>query len=234
MDGREIVYAGNGNYMVRDVFNAWVTAGRPPINDAGRLYDKQKAARIAFENGTGSPADDPDRPDLYPLAHVRFAALDITPTPDRVRRLEAAGLVRPYSYEPWHWQPAWVYYYPLVYSIPAGTPAGDDVAVIKPTMPAPPVEDEGDELMRFLYTSDSGGSLWTLVNVATGELVQTRDQDIANTWAEAWGSAKACAVQSFLNALHAVRLTTDPTAERFNALRKAIDDITAELAKAPL
>jgi hypothetical protein len=90
--------------------------------------------------------------------------------------------------------------------------------------------EEGDEHMRYLFTKDSGGNLWTLVNTATGEIVQTREQHIANTWAIAWGSAKSCDIQSFLNALAAVKITTDPDDVRFNQLRAVVDNIAAQIA----
>lgn len=111
-----------GKYARRAVADAWVAAGSPPVTEAGRLYARQKylydgwARRLPGFN----PADNPDQP-WRQLAHVRFTALDIDPTPTRVRRLTAAGLVRPYSYEPWHWQlPGDVRRFPLVTSIPAG------------------------------------------------------------------------------------------------------------------
>ena len=85
--------------------------------------------------------------------------------------------------------------------------------------------------MRLMYVRDQGGQsdLWTLVNTATGEVVQTRDQGVANTWAEAWGSARVMGVQSFLNALHAVRLTTDPDEEKHTELKKAIEAIAVQV-----
>lgn len=120
MSGADIIEIPGhpGKYARRVIVDAWQAAGSPPINDAGRLKAKQQEAWDKFQAGTGSPADDPNRPDVFPLAHVRFVALDIDPTPDRVRRLSAAGLVRPYEYEPWHWQVANVYAYPLVKEIP--------------------------------------------------------------------------------------------------------------------
>jgi len=121
--GTDIIHFGGGHYGVRDLHNAWVAAGSPPINSAGRLYAEQKQAWDAYQGGWGSPADNPDQPDSYELAHVRFAALDINATPERVRALSAAGLVRPFSYESWHWRLPNIYNYPLVHSIP--TSAGD-------------------------------------------------------------------------------------------------------------
>lgn len=141
-DGREIIFlyrdpnTGEDYYAVLDVALAWHAAGRPPINSAGRLYAAQKYLRDGYINigpPRFSPADDPDRPDLYPLGHVRFCALDIDPTAERVAALEAAGLVRPFSWEGWHWAPVDPYYYPLVYSIPAGVRSIDDVT-------APPID----------------------------------------------------------------------------------------------
>lgn len=111
-----------GLHARRVIVDAWQAAGSPPINDAGRLYDKQKRAWDDYQAGTGNPADNPDRPDLYPLGHVRFVALDIDPTPDRVRRLKAAGLVRPFSWESWHWAVPNVYLYALVKELPTTNP----------------------------------------------------------------------------------------------------------------
>lgn len=110
-----------GLYARRVIVEAWQEAGSPPVNDAGRLYRQQKSAWDAYQNGTGSPADNPDLPLIFPLGHVRFVALDITPTPERVRRLSAAGLVRPFSWESWHWAVPNVWAYPLVTRIPTTT-----------------------------------------------------------------------------------------------------------------
>lgn len=107
-----------GQYARRVIVDAWLAAGAPPVNSAGRLVAEQQAAYDAWQNGTGSPADDPRRPDRDPLAHVRFVALDITPTEDRVQRLATAGLIRPYSWEPWHWEVPNVRAYDLVTEIP--------------------------------------------------------------------------------------------------------------------
>ncbi len=238
-DGREIVHLYGNHYAVLDVALAWHRAGRPPINESWRSFDSQLRFRLAYENGAGAPADDPRQPNLYALGHTRGAALDIDATTSRVRALSAEGLVRPFPYESWHWAPANVYHYPIVKTLPADVRSLDEVLASLAggdAIPLPitvPIVDEGDEHMRFLYTSDSGGSLWTLINSATGELVQTRDQGIANSWAEAWGSAKACSVQAFLNALHAVRLTTDPDDARFVSLAAAVARIEAEIAGAP-
>lgn len=119
-----------GLYARRVVVKAWQAAGSPPVNDAGRLYAGQKRAWDAYQNGTGNPADNPDLPLIFPLGHVRFVALDIDPTPDRVRRLTAAGLVRPFSWEPWHWAVPNVWAYPLVKTIPTNpvTPKEDDMS----------------------------------------------------------------------------------------------------------
>lgn len=77
--------------------------------------------------------------------------------------------------------------------------------IITPTI----TTDEGDDLMRFLFTRDQGGkgTLWTLLNVTTGETIQTRDQARANSWAQAWGSARTTDVQGLADAVAAVRNT---------------------------
>ncbi len=111
---------GTGMFARRFVVDAWLAAGSPPLNSAGRLKREQQdlydgwAARLPGY----APADNPND-ERQPLAHVRFVALDIDPTPERVRALQATGMVRPYGYEPWHWQaPGDVRVYPLVTSIP--------------------------------------------------------------------------------------------------------------------
>lgn len=114
-----------GKYGRRALVAAWQAAGSPPVNKggAGRLYDLQKyfwdgwAARLPGFN----PADNPDD-EAQRLAHVRFGGLDIDPTPERVRRLSAAGLIRPYPYEPWHWELPNVRQYAIVRTIPTTTP----------------------------------------------------------------------------------------------------------------
>lgn len=94
-----------GKFARRAVVMAWIAAGSPPVNSATRLLGEQQyfwdGWRLRLPGF--SPADNPANLN-NPLAHVRGVALDITPTPERVRRLAAAGLVRPYDYEPWHWQ----------------------------------------------------------------------------------------------------------------------------------
>lgn len=132
MNPSEVVYLytdafGNRFYARLVVALAWHAAGRPPINEAWRDGDRQLAFRLAYENGTGSPADDPRRPGSYVLGHVRAIAIDVDPTPDRVRRLEAAGLVRPFSYEPWHWAVRNPYDYALVWSLPANVRSLDEI-----------------------------------------------------------------------------------------------------------
>lgn len=109
-----------GMYAVRALVDKLIVAGRPRINSAHRVYQDQKNARNAYLAGTGSPADDPDRPDLYELGHVRAIAVDIDVTPENVRRLSAAGLVRPFSWEGWHWRlPGDVRRFPLLFSLPS-------------------------------------------------------------------------------------------------------------------
>lgn len=119
-----------GMYGLRVLVEAWVAAGSPPVNSAGRLYGSQKELYDGWVEGLPgfNPADNPDD-ETQRLAHVRFGALDINPTPERVRRLEAAGLIRPYKYEPWHWELPNIRSYPIVRSIPtATTQKGIDMA----------------------------------------------------------------------------------------------------------
>ena len=111
-----------GLYTRRIVVEMWQRAGSPHINDAGRLFQEQLDARLAYEGGWGSPADDPRRPDRYPLAHVRFGALDVVNSARSA--MIAAGFEYPYDYEPWHGQLPNIYSYPLVTSIPASASDG--------------------------------------------------------------------------------------------------------------
>lgn len=115
-----------GMFGRRALVEALDRAGRPRINSMHRTYGQQKEFWVAYQNGTGSPADNPDRPDLFELGHVRGIAADIDATADNVRRLTAAGLVRPFSWESWHWRlPGSVQKYPLMFSIPSVAGGGD-------------------------------------------------------------------------------------------------------------
>lgn len=109
-----------GMHARRVIVEAWQEAGSPPVNSALRLYDEQKWFFDMWQAGVPgfNPADNPD--ELWrALGHVRGVALDITPTPERVRRLEAAGLERPFPWESWHWAVPNVHRYALVHIIPA-------------------------------------------------------------------------------------------------------------------
>lgn len=117
-----------GQYAVPELAAALVAAGSPPANSVTRLYAEQRDLYLDYLNGDGNPADNPDD-ESQNLAHVRGTAVDIDPTPDRIRRLAAAGLVRPYAYEPWHWQlPGDVRRYPIIRSFPDTQKEWDDMA----------------------------------------------------------------------------------------------------------
>jgi hypothetical protein len=135
----------------------WQAAGSPPINDAGRLYAQQLKARLDFEAGRGAPADDPREPSRYPLGHTRFVALDIDATPERVRRLEAAGLVRPFSWESWHWAEPDVYIYPIVDSIPASAYLTSSTTPNAEPISTPPEEEEDDMRPITILRVNSNG-----------------------------------------------------------------------------
>lgn len=177
MAGTDIVSFGNGHYGVRDLYDAWRAAGSPPINDSGRLYAQQKAAWDAYQNGTGSPADNPDQPGNYELAHTRFAALDITATDARVLALSAAGLVRPFSYESWHWRLRNIYNYPIVTAIPASaasggsTPLEDDMTPEQAAQLAAAVENSAEArrmvgvILGAIQAGNAGeAKLWQTLN----------------------------------------------------------------------
>lgn len=191
----------SGMYARRAAVEAWQRAGSPTPTSAGRLYavqkyysDGWKARKPGF-----NPADDPDD-ESQRLAHVRFVAFDIDPTPDRIRRLSAAGLIRPYSYEPWHWELPDVRSYAIVRSIPSA--AGGS------TTPSAPPESEEDD-MKFLYVDDDGNGkgVWVLLNTRTGKLVTVYEQRRADGWATVWGSARKVKRQEFLNAVDAIQKT---------------------------
>lgn len=154
----------SGLFTRRIVVEMWQRAGSPRINDAGRLYSQQLAARIAFENGTGSPADDPRRPDRYPLAHVRFGALDVVNSARSA--MIAAGFEYPYDYEPWHGQLPNIYAYPLVESIPASA-----YASASPFDPISPLEDiMANPIINVVPKNGDpaeSGTLWTGVSDGT-------------------------------------------------------------------
>lgn len=114
-----------GMFGRRRLAEAWQKAGSPHPNSAGRLYGEQKRLFDGFRDGLPgfAPADNPDD-ESQRLAHVRFVALDIDPTPERIKRLSAAGLYRPYAYEPWHWELPNVRDYAIVRSLPGSAAGG--------------------------------------------------------------------------------------------------------------
>lgn len=136
-----IQFPGTAFWGIRPLVEAWERAGRPRFHSAGRLYGEQKYLWDGYAAGKPGffPADNPDD-ESQRLAHVRFAALDITNITREIRsRLEAAGLIFPYDYEPWHCELPNVRRYPIVRSLPTIT-AGSS----KP-IPIP----EGDEDMSL-------------------------------------------------------------------------------------
>lgn len=116
-----------GMFGRRALIEALDRAGRPRINSMHRTYGDQKEAwdNSPAMGGKGSPADDPDRPQSFELGHVRGVAADIDVTPENVRRLAAQGLVRPFSWEGWHWRlPGSVQKWPLIFSLPTAAGGG--------------------------------------------------------------------------------------------------------------
>lgn len=147
-------------YARRFIVEMWQDAGSPPINSAGRLYSEQLEAWNAYQNHTGSPADDPDRPDIFPLAHVRFVALDVPPLygPAMIR----AGFVMPYDYEPWHFQVAGdVRRFDLVTSIPSTASGG--------AQPFEPKPDPEEDDMGFYYAPVDGSKPFMFFNQSRGK-----------------------------------------------------------------
>jgi len=119
-----------GHFARRALVDAVDRSGRPRGNSWGRLKDEQQRAWDRYQNGTGSPADNPNDPNNYELGHVRFAAVDIDYSPETHRRLTAQGLVRPFSWESWHYRlPGDVRKWPLVNALPTITPKGPLMAL---------------------------------------------------------------------------------------------------------
>lgn len=149
-----------GMYARRAAVEMWQRAGSPPIAEAGagRLYDTQKWLYDQWQAGVPgyNPADNPDQPGKYPLAHVRFVALDFA-TRAGAQAARAAGFEFPYPYEWWHGQLPNVYAYPLVKSIP--TTASDGA---KPF--APPVPEETDMSYSIVPLTDGGIYLQSLIS----------------------------------------------------------------------
>lgn len=136
-----------GMYARRILVEAWQEAGSPPItkpDGAGRLHGAQKRLYDGWVDREPGffPADNPDD-ETQALGHVRFAALDIDPTPARIEALEAAGLERPYEHEPWHWALPNIRSYPIVRSIP---------------IPPPPESEEDEMTATFINIEGKTGS----------------------------------------------------------------------------
>jgi len=105
-----------GKWARRAVVEAWIEAGRPPLNWAGRTYEEQLHLALYGPNA----ADDP-RVSWTRVPHVRGLALDLASwTPAIIKRMQAAGFVRPITVrkgkpwadgkggfsqdEPWHFE----------------------------------------------------------------------------------------------------------------------------------
>lgn len=94
----------------RVVVEAWIAAGKPPINSAGRTYEQQKHMYNLWRQGKGNAADNPDANTRQP--HVRGMALDLASwTPKIIAAMESAGFTRPIwvrngfsQDEPWHFE----------------------------------------------------------------------------------------------------------------------------------
>ncbi|UVG34206.1 endolysin [Microbacterium phage LuzDeMundo] len=109
-----------GTFGRRALIELLDKAGRPRANSMLRLKDEQQRAWDAYQGGWGNPADDPNRPESFELGHVRGIAVDIDTSSAMTARLKAVGLVRPFSWESWHWRlNVNVRDWPLVEFIPA-------------------------------------------------------------------------------------------------------------------
>lgn len=110
----EFTSDGRTFYLRRDAYDGWKKAGSPRITDGGALRTEasQQEAWDRYQAGEGSPADDPSRPQLFQLGHVRGVALDLASANNAA--MESGGFYRPFGYEPWHWALRNLYDYPLV------------------------------------------------------------------------------------------------------------------------
>lgn len=134
------------------------------------LYDRWRAGWAGY-----SPADNPDS--NQPLAHVRFGALDIDATPARVAALAAQGLVRPYSYEPWHWELPNIRIYPLVHSIPSSADSG-----ASPFLPPAPQKKAKNSMSTLYIDESTTPPTFALAGDGEGEAawLEFTDQALAN------------------------------------------------------
>jgi hypothetical protein len=148
---------GTVHFTRPQAFQAWEVAGRPVVNSSLRLVAEQQQAWDDWQAGRGSPADDPRRPGTFPLAHVRGGALDIDPSPQVEAGMRALGMVRPYSYEPWHWELPNIRSYPLVDSVPQY--AVDNIVPFNP-------KAEGlFDMAQYHWAEERGGALFTDLGV---------------------------------------------------------------------
>jgi len=99
-----------GMWARRCVVDAWVAAGSPALDGAGRTYEKQKWFWRLYNtiiNGVrqGNAADNPDADTRQP--HVRGMAFDLAwrnPPDAVIERMEAQGFIRPITVrkgKPW-------------------------------------------------------------------------------------------------------------------------------------
>lgn len=158
-----------GKYARRAIVEAWQEAGSPPVNSAGRLYADQKHFYDGWRAGLPgfNPADNPDD-ETQRLAHVRFVALDIDPTPARVQRLSAAGLIRPYTYEPWHWELPNVRTYGIVRKLPAPASGGGNT-----TRP-----EEDEDMIIIIERSNSKLSKARLLSNGKARIISPAENNV--------------------------------------------------------
>lgn len=173
-----------GMHARRVLVEAWQAAGSPAITKpkgAGRLYADQKELWDGWREGLAGyyPADNPDD-ETQALGHVRFAALDIDPTPERVERLERAGLVRPFSYEPWHWALPNVRKYPVVRSIPITAGGSSSAAILEELI----VMDK----CTIIHITKGKVTTYALIGASVpGGVRTTTLTETANAWALLYG-----------------------------------------------
>lgn len=169
-----------GKWARRCVVEAWIAAGRPYVNWAGRTYEEQKYLYNLWRQGRGNAADNPDANTRQP--HVRGMALDLAGYSKA--RMEAAGFTQPIwrrtgfsQDEPWHWELK--RYVGNVRSIPKVT--GAQVA----NLDSKPFDPEEDDM-----TPEQATQLDAVYKALFGPNNGPRSSTIPLKWADISGHAR--------------------------------------------
>lgn len=161
---------GRSHILIRPAYNAWLAAGSPIIEEAGRyeerqqyLYDGWKAGKPGF-----NPADNP-KSTTQELAHVRFIAVDLTYKKD-IHRMKSVGWVFPFSWEWWHARLPDPFNYPLIRQASGGNTT--------------PLRKRSEmHLLRITDNADGNGRPgWWWIRERDGKIFLTLDATHAATW----------------------------------------------------